>query len=89
MTQGFIDALKSTKPVIFDKENVHLIDNGVIDSLDVVNIIAKLEETYNIKFDGKDITSENFASVNSIWALTELYKLRNMHNVTDVREHIS
>jgi acyl carrier protein len=38
----------------------------MLDSFDVVSLVAELEENFNIAIDGEDILPENFASIESI-----------------------
>lgn len=45
---------------------VNLLENGIIDSFDMANIVAALEENFNIEIDGEDIVPENFMSVKNI-----------------------
>lgn len=47
-------------------EDVNLIEEGLIDSFDIVTLIAELEEAFNVEIDGEAITEENFSSVNQI-----------------------
>lgn len=45
---------------------INLLENGIIDSFDMANIVAALEENFNIEIDGEDILPENFMSVKNI-----------------------
>jgi acyl carrier protein len=71
MTEKFTDVLMSINPMIYEENSTHLIHDGVIDSLDVINIISKLEEEFDIKFSYEDISAENFKSLQSIWLLVK------------------
>ena len=66
--------LKETCPVVnFNKEN--LMTNKVIDSMDIINIIAALENKYDINIEFDMIVAENFDSVEAIMAMvTKLQK---------------
>lgn len=46
-----------------------LISDGVLDSLDIMNLIIKLEEEFEIEIDPEDVLSENFESIDTIVAL--------------------
>lgn len=52
-----------------------LISDGILDSLDIMNLIMELESVFDIEIDPEDVLSENFESVESIVALIE--KCRN------------
>ena len=43
-----------------------LIEGGLIDSTDILELIAFLEEKYDITFEEDEITAESFSSINSI-----------------------
>ncbi len=44
----------------------NFIEDGFLDSLDVVSLIGELESTFNITIDGMQIIPENFVSFESI-----------------------
>lgn len=45
---------------------IGLIEEGYIDSFAIVNIVASLEEEFNIELEAEDIIPENFYSIHSI-----------------------
>jgi acyl carrier protein len=69
MTKQFADILNCIKPEILENPNANLVEDRIIDSLDVMNLIAELEQAYSVDFDPDDVTPENFASVDAIWSL--------------------
>ncbi len=50
-----------------------LIENGVMDSVYVMEIVADIENQYGIEIDGDDIDPANFATVSDIVRLTLKY----------------
>lgn len=48
-----------------------LISDGILDSLDIMNLIMALEGEFDIEVDPEDVLSENFESVEAIIALIE------------------
>ena len=48
-----------------------LVTDGVLDSLDIMNLIMELEGGFDIEIDPEDVLSENFESVAAITALVE------------------
>mgnify|MGYP000846421003 FL=1 len=57
----------------FNKEKA-LVDSGLLDSVDVVNIIADIEEKFGIEVSMEYIDSENFNSIENIWKMLEELK---------------
>ncbi|MGZ5051734.1 MAG: acyl carrier protein [Methylobacter sp.] len=57
--------LKDRIPADFD-DDYNLIDEGILDSLAIMNLIAWLEKHCLIEFDEGDIVLENFNSVNAL-----------------------
>ena len=61
--------LKECCPVIDFSKEKKLMTNKIIDSMDIVNIIAALENKYDIGIEFDMITSENFDSIETINAM--------------------
>lgn len=53
------------------REGVNLIQEGIIDSFAVVNIVLELEETFEIEIDPELIISENFETIETIETLVQ------------------
>jgi acyl carrier protein len=73
MTQQFTDILNRVNADITANPDVGLIENGILDSLDVMNLVATLKKEYEIDFDPDDIDPDNFASAEKIWELLQKY----------------
>ena len=59
--------------VDFDRETA-LVDDGMIDSLDLTQIIAALDETFQAHIPAGEIEPENFNSVDAMLALIHSYQ---------------
>lgn len=64
-----LDMLISLKPECEFEGCENFIEEGFLDSFDIVLLTNMLEEKYNIKIDALDILPENYANVDSIVAL--------------------
>lgn len=52
----------------FAKEQA-MVDDGLIDSLELMKIIVALEEAYDVRIDAGEVEPENFNSAEAILAL--------------------
>ena len=48
-----------------------LLEDGIIDSFDIIEIVGRLEEELNIEIDADYIVSENFKNVDTIVEMVE------------------
>lgn len=48
-----------------------LIDNELIDSVELMQLIAEIEDAYDISIDMEDIIPENFNSVEAMYKLID------------------
>jgi acyl carrier protein len=60
------DTLAVPKGVASISRDEHLVDNGVLDSLGIFQLVAFLEETFRIRVGDEEITPDNFASLTTI-----------------------
>lgn len=67
MREQIIKILTELRPEFdFTQEGVNFIEEGMLDSFDVVNLVNDLDSTFDISIDGVDILPENFATVEAI-----------------------
>lgn len=58
-------------PDIDFEHETNLVDNGILESLDIVMIVNELSENYDIEIVVDDLIPENFNSVQAIYALVQ------------------
>ena len=66
MKQQIINILQEIRPEFDFTQDINFIEEGMLDSFDVVSLVTTLDENYGISIDGMDILPENFATVESI-----------------------
>ena len=71
MKDKILEILTEINEDIAGYEGDGLLEDGIIASLDVIEIVSALEDEFGIIIAAKSITKENFASVDSICALVE------------------
>lgn len=65
------EIIEDVRPDIEYNEDSLLIDEGLIDSFDAVNLVLDLNEEFNINIGVEEVTPENFNTVDSIEKLVE------------------
>ena len=71
MKKQIIEILSEICPGIDFETETALIDDGIIDSLDLVAVISELMEEFDVQLGVNDLTPENFNSVDAIVELIE------------------
>lgn len=66
-----MEILKRIKPETDFTASNDLIDEGILDSLDIVSIISEIEKAYFIEIDPDEIDPDNFQSISSMFAMIE------------------
>ena len=56
--------------VDFETEE-HLVDDKILDSFDIVSLIAEINENFDIAVTAKDILPESFNSARALYALIQ------------------
>ena len=56
--------------VDFESEE-NLVDDGILDSLDIVTLITEINDAFDISIPAEEIIPENFNSAAAIWSLIE------------------
>ena len=69
--EELLDILNGMHPDVDFESEEALIDDGILDSLDIVSLIAEISETFDVAITAKDIIPENFNSAKALWALIE------------------
>ena len=67
--EQLLEILEGVRPDLdFDLENA-LVDDGILDSFDIITIVGEINEAYNIEIDVVDLLPENFNSAEVIYDL--------------------
>ena len=69
MMKDILDMLAELRPEFDFADSENYIEDGLLDSFDIVSLTSMLEEKYNITIDGLDIVPENFATAEAIAGL--------------------
>lgn len=61
--------LKNIKPEVDFNKSQDFVEDGLLDSLELIELIEGIEEDYQIEIDPMDILPENFSSISQIEAV--------------------
>lgn len=71
MREEILEILADIRPDVDFEESKALIDDGDLESLDVVALIGELNDTFDIDISVEDIDPVNFNSLDAIVALVD------------------
>lgn len=60
------EILNDLRPEFDFKESKNFIEDGLLDSFDIVTLVSEIEEKFDIMIDALDIVPEKFESVDAI-----------------------
>ena len=70
MEDRILGFLKGIRPEFDFPASSDFVEDGMLDSFDIVTLVEELDRAYGISIDGVDIVPENFASVDALKALS-------------------
>lgn len=62
-----IKLLEGVKPGVDFKNTTNLIDDGVLDSFDIVTIVSLINDEFDVEFPVNEVIPENFNSVEALY----------------------
>lgn len=74
MREKIIQILAELRPEFDFTEDVNFIEEGMLDSFDIVTLVSEIEENCGVAIGGADILPENFASLDAIVELVNKSK---------------
>ena len=75
MKDKIIEVLTGLRPECDFTSSKNYIEDGLLDSLDIVALVEFIEEEYGITIPGTEISLKNFCNLDSIIELKEKFKL--------------
>jgi acyl carrier protein len=69
MKERIIKILTDIRPEFDFTKKINFIENGMLDSFDIVSLVTALDEEFSISIDGMDILPGNFSSIDKIGEL--------------------
>lgn len=69
-----LELLKNIRPDVDFENETELIDEGILDSFDVVSIISEIDDVFGVQIRINELEPENFNSAQAIWTLIQKLK---------------
>ena len=72
--EELLGILKGIRPDVDFANETALIDDGILDSFDVVSIISEIDNVFGVQIRITELDPENFNSAEAIWQLVQTLK---------------
>lgn len=72
--EKLMELLKGVRPDVDFENETALIDDGILDSFDVVSIISALDDEFGVQVRITELDPDNFNSAQAIWDLVQSLK---------------
>lgn len=69
--EELLDILKDLHPDVNFETEEHLIDDGILDSMDIVSLISEISDNFDVTVTARDIIPDNFNSAQALYAMIE------------------
>ena len=66
MKEQIIKILSELRPEFDFTQDVNFIEEGMLDSFDIVTLVDSIEEEMGVALSGMDVLPENFCSIDAI-----------------------
>lgn len=71
MKEQIYEILAGIRPEYDFKSSTNFIEDGMLDSFDIVTLVTDLEDAFGISIDGEQVVPENFSTIDGIVNLVE------------------
>ena len=69
--EKLLEILRSLHPEVDFENTVDLIDDGILDSLDIVTLVTEINCEFDVSIPAEEIVPENFNSAEALMELIE------------------
>ncbi|MBT3993758.1 MAG: acyl carrier protein [Gammaproteobacteria bacterium] len=71
MKEIILSILLSIRPEAEFKQSVNFLEDGYLDSFDIIILVSELEKEFNILIPGEQVSPENFMNISTIVSLLD------------------
>ena len=69
MMEKLMEILRELRPDIDFSKEARLVDDGLLDSFDIIALVSDLSDTFDVEINASHLIPENFNSAQAILAL--------------------
>ncbi len=69
--EELMEVLEGLRPDVDFAGETGLIDNGILDSFDIVTLVTELNDTFDIEIKPNNLIPANFNSAQAMWELIQ------------------
>lgn len=69
--EELLDILKELHPEVDFETCDTLIDGKILDSIDIVTLVAEIGSEFDVEVPAEELTPENFNSAKALWAMIQ------------------
>ena len=69
--ERLINILKDLHEDVDFEVECGLVDDGILDSLDIVSLVTEIDSEFDVRIPPEEIIPENFNSAKALWELIE------------------
>lgn len=66
MKERVVKIIRENRPDLEFNDDTRFVDDGLIDSFDVITFVSAFDKAFDISINGEDITPDNFNTLDSI-----------------------
>lgn len=71
MRDKILEVLENINPIIINYEGSTLLEDGIIDSFELIDIVSAIEDELKIEINAELVVAENFANKDTIVKMVE------------------
>ena len=69
--EELLNILAELHPDVDFETEEHLIDDGILDSFDIVTLVAEIDGEFDVQIPAEELIPDNFNSAKALYALVE------------------
>lgn len=67
------EVLENIRPEFDFADSDNFLEDGLLDSFDLITLVSSLDQTFGISIEGTEMTPENFQNISTIEKLVQKY----------------